>query len=187
MAFKNIQNNTELDFTNIALAQRFTLVPSTSQALGKPTAVSIGAYSGYSMPVYNSDNEELFFGIKAPRRWDGTTNPIVYIFCHLGNSEDVGDKFKYQLSYVGKEYGSGALTTATNDVEVETIVLTSRAAQYDSYVVAFTLDATKLCAGCLLDARLRRIAASGSEVSNEVIVTDAYINFKRDKIGVAWS
>jgi hypothetical protein len=185
MAFKNIQQN--VDFGNIALAQRFTLVPSTSQALGKPTAVSIGAYSGFSMPIYNSDNEELFFGITAPRRWDGTTNPIVYVLCHLGNTEDVGDKFKYQLSYVGKAYASGVISTATTDVTTETTVATGRAAQYDSYVVSFTLDATKLCAGCLLDARLRRIAASGSEVSNEVIVTDAYINFKRDKIGVAWS
>ena len=174
-------------FNNIALAQRFTLVPSTSQALGKPTAVAIGAYSGFSMPIYNSDDEELFFGIKAPRRWDGTTNPVVYILCHLGNSEDVGDKFKFQLSYAGKEYGAGVISTATNDVEVETTVLTSRAAQYDSYVVAFTLDATKLCAGCLLDARLRRIASASPAVSNEIIVTDAYINFKRDKVGVKYS
>ena len=185
MAFKNIQQN--VDFNNVALAQRFPLNNAQIIFQSKPTAINIGAYSGFSMPVYNSDNEELFFGIKVPRRWDGTTNPVVYVLCHLGNTEDVGDKFKFQLSYVGKEYGAGVISATTNDLTTETTVITGRAAQYDSYVVAFTLDATKLCTDCLLDARLRRIAASGSEVSNEIIVTDAYINFKRDKIGVAWS
>lgn len=184
MAFKNIQQN--VDFGNIALAQRVPITFSTAQALGKPTAVTIGANSGFSMPVYNNDNEEIFFTLKIPRRWDGTTNPIVTVLAHLGNTEDVGDKFQFQLSYVCNAT-TGVIAATTNDVPIETTVATSRAAQYDTYAVNFTLNAALLAAGCEFKARLRRIAASGSEVSNEVIVTSVYINFKRDKIGVAWS
>lgn len=172
---------------NIALAQRFPLTQSTSRAQGKPTPVAIGVFSGYSMPIYNSDDEEIFFGMKVPRRWDGTTNPVVYVFAHLGDTEDVGDKFNFQLSYQSRDYGAGVLVATTNDVPVETTVLTGRNAQYDSYIIEFPIDATKLCAGCLFEARLRRIAASGNEVSNEVIVTDCYVNMKRDKVGVKWS
>ena len=174
-------------FKNVALATRFPLQSSSVIAQGKPTAVVLGAFSGYSLPVYNNDNEELFFGLKMPRRWDGTTNPVVYVMCHLASAEDVGDKFKLQLSYASKEYGAGVISNTVNDVEVETTLLTGRAAQYDTYVVAFTIDATKLCAGCLLEARLRRIASAETAITGEVIVTDVYINMKRDKLGVKFS
>lgn len=184
MAFKNIQEN--VDFGNVALAQRLPMSFSVAQAAGKPSPVAIGASSGFSMPVYNNDNEEIFFTLKIPRRWDGTTNPNVYVYAHLGNSEDVGDKFKLQLSYVGNAT-TGVLSASTNDVPIETTVATGRAAQYDTYLVTFPLDATKVAAGAEFKGRLRRIAASGSEVSNEIIVTSAYINFKRDKIGVAYA
>lgn len=173
-------------FHNIAIAQRIPITFSTAQALGKPTAVTVGANSGFSMPIYNSDNEELFFTLKIPRRWDGTTDPVVTVLAHLGNTEDVGDKFQFQLSYVCNGT-TGVLSATTNDVPVETTVVTDRAAQYDTYAINFTLDDTKIATGCEFKARLRRIAASGSEVSNEIIVTSAYINFKRDKLGVSYS
>lgn len=184
MAFKNSQEN--VDFNNVSLAQRIPITFSTAQAQGKPTAVTVGCNSGFSMPVYNNDNEEIFFTLKIPRRWDGKTDPVVTVLAHLGNTEDVGDKFQLQLSYVCNGT-TGVISSTTNDIPIETTVVTSRAAQYDTYAVNFTLDDTKLSAGCEFKARLRRIAASGSEVSNEVIVTSVYINFKRDKIGVAWS
>ena len=174
-------------FNNVALATRFPLQSSSVIAQGKPTAVTLGAFSGYSLPVYNNDNEELFFGLKMPRRWDGTTNPVVYVMCHLASAEDVGDKFKLQLSYASKSYDSGVISNAVNDVEVETTLLTGRASQYDTYVVAFTIDATKICAGCLLEARLRRIASAATAITGEVIITDVYINMKRDKLGVKFS
>jgi hypothetical protein len=173
-------------FSNIAVAQRVPITFSTSTGLGKPSSVAIGANSGFSFPIYNSDNEELFFTLKIPRRWDGTTNPKLYILAHLVNTEDVGDKFQFQLSYVCNG-NTGVLVATTNDIPIETTVATGRAAQYDTYAVEFELDATKVGSGCEFKGRLRRIAASGSEVSNEIIVTSAYINFKRDKLGVNWS
>lgn len=173
-------------FNNISIAQRIPITFSSAQAQGKPTAVTVGCNSGFSMPIYNNDDEEIFFTLKIPRRWDGTTNPVVSVKAHLGNTEDVGDKFQLQLSYTCNSE-TGALSATTNDVPVETTVLTDKTAQYSTYPVSFTLDATKMIAGCEFKARLRRIAASGSEVSNEVIVTSVFINFKRDKLGVKYS
>lgn len=172
--------------SNIALAQRIPITFSTAQAQGKPTAVTVGANSGFSMPIYDSDDEEIFFTTKIPRRWDGTTNPTVTVLAHLGNAEDVGDKFNFQLSYVCNST-TGVLSATTNDVPIETTIVTDRNAQYDTYGVTFTLDATKLNNFCEFKARLRRIAASENEVSNEVIVTSAYINFKRDKLGASYN
>lgn len=173
-------------FSNIAIAQRIPITFSTAQALGKPTSVIVGANSGFSMPIYKNDDEEIFFTLKIPRRWDGTTDPVVTVLAHLGNTEDVGDKFNFQLSYVCNGT-TGVLLATTNDVPVETTVLTDKTAQYSTYPVSFTLDATKMIAGCEFKARLRRIAASSSEVSNEIIVTSVYINFKRDRLGVSYS
>lgn len=179
-------NMSHKSFSNIALGQRLPITFSDAFIVEKPTAVTIGANSGFSMPIYNSDNEELFFTTAIPRRWDGTTDPIITIYAHLGNTEDVGDKFKLQLSYTCNG-STGAISATTNDIPIETTVITDRAAQYDTYAISFTIDHTKLSALCEFKARLRRIAASVNEVSNEIIITSAYINFKRDKTGVVWS
>ena len=53
-----------------------------SRTLGtsKPTIVYKGQIRGFSLPIYNSDNEELFFDIPCvPARWDGASNPILYV------------------------------------------------------------------------------------------------------------
>ena len=50
------------------------------------------------MPIYNSDDEELYYTAKVEERWDGVTNPHMKIYCCLTGAEDVGDKFKIQLS-----------------------------------------------------------------------------------------
>lgn len=173
-------------FKNIALVQRFPLNYASIVAQGKPTGITLGAFQGFSFPVYNSDNEELFFGLKSPRRWDGATNPNVIILACLSNAEDVGDKFKFQLSWTYKSYGSGVISNAVTDVEVETVVATDRAAQYACYTVTFPIVVGSMTAGDLFEARLRRIASGSPAVSNEIIVLDAYINFKRTKLGVDW-
>jgi len=55
-------------YNNIALAQRPSLNYTSIVAQGKPTQVFCGAHSGFSLPIYNNDNEELFMSIKTPRR-----------------------------------------------------------------------------------------------------------------------
>jgi len=64
---------------------------ATVQAFGKPTQVYRGVHPGFSLPVYNNDNEELYVALDVPREWDGITNPIVHIHCYL----PVGDGFDW--------------------------------------------------------------------------------------------
>jgi hypothetical protein len=154
--------------------------------LAKPTAVALGAFSGYSMPVFASDDEELFWRMCVPGRWDGASDIEYGIQVALAGAEDVGDKFQFQLSWASKAPGSGVISTSTTDVPVEQTVLVSRSAQYSIYELTFTIDwdlpATDVAASDILVGRLRRIAASSLETAGEIIVLDHCIKFQVDKM-----
>lgn len=168
------------------LTMRPSLVAGKIGAVGKPTHVEIGAHAGYSMPVYSSDDEELFFREYVGGRWDGASNITVSAIVCLAGAEDVGDKFQLQLSWENKATSSGVISTSTTDVPVETTIATDRAAQYSIYKVDFTVDwdlnNPDIVASDHIAFRLRRIAASSLEVSNEIIVLDVIITYTVNKI-----
>jgi hypothetical protein len=67
---------------------KLQLRPNLVQAQPKistntPTEVYRGCNVGYSFPIWNSDNEELYFRSRIPSRWDGTTDPQFGIMCTL--------------------------------------------------------------------------------------------------------
>jgi len=157
---------------------RPNLIQSAAKVAGVPTEVYQGLNIGYSLPIWTTPagaNEQLGFRMRIPVRWDGVTDPQVGICVTLSAAEDVGDKFKFQLEWQTTDKGN-EMGTTTSSTTSEQTVLTGRAAAYDTYFVYFTLDANDvnnpLTAGIMLQARLRRIAASSSEVSNEIIVWD---------------
>jgi hypothetical protein len=119
------------------------------------------------MPVFASDDEELFFREYVAGRWDGASNITASVICCLAGAEDVGDKFQFQLSWENKSTSSGVISASTNDVPVETTVATGRAAQYSIYKVDFAIDwdlpNPDVAASDHVGFRLRRIAASGNE------------------------
>jgi hypothetical protein len=84
-----------------SLNLRPQLVQTTAKASGTPTQVTRGLNVGYSLPVWNSSDEELYFRMRMPARWDGTTDPQLGLCVTLMNGvgEDVGDKFKLQLEW----------------------------------------------------------------------------------------
>lgn len=142
-------------------------------AAAKPTQVIRGINRGFSMPIYAADNEELFATSIVPRRWDGVSDLNVCIAGMLSGLEDIGDKFKFQLSWACVNCEK-VMPDTTVDVETETIVLTGRAAAWNIYKINFTIDYDTaghiITPGCLLSWRLRRIAASASEVTNEIVI-----------------
>jgi hypothetical protein len=152
-----------------------------------PTPVSVGVFTGFSLPVYNSDNEELFFRMRAPYRWDGVSNPFFKMIVALSNAEDVGDKFKFQMSWNTTSV-TGAIETDTVDVPIETTIITAHSAQYSTYSVAFELDYDNaglqqtMVSRNSLTGRIRRIAASSLEVSNEIYVLDWITWWQVDKM-----
>jgi hypothetical protein len=81
--------------------------------------------------------------------------------------------------------------TTTSSAVSEQTVLTGRNEAYDTYFIFFTLDAddanNHIVNGHMLQARLRRIAASSSEVSNEIIAWDWATTWCVDKMFPVWS
>lgn len=141
----------------------------------KPTGVAVGIFNTFSMPIYNSDNEELFFRMRVPYRWDGVTNPCFKMIVALSDAEDVGDKFQFQFSWNHVSV-TGVIPVDTSDVPTEITIITDHAAQYSTYSVSFDMDLDvsdpHMASRDNLVGRLRRIAASGSEVTNEILVLD---------------
>ncbi len=160
---------------------------ATVQAQGKPTFVNRGVFGGYSLPIYNNDNEELYLGICVPGRYDEVSDIIAHADCWLAGAEDTKN-FKLQLSW--DHYTEGDVVPATsNDIAVETATGAS-AAQYKSFRVPFTIDydidtPDNIAAEDRLGLRLRRIAASENECVSEIVIAHVGVSFRRDKLGVA--
>ena len=72
----------------------------------------------------------------------------------------------------------------------EQTVISGGAATDTAYCIFFTLDASNatntIDAGCMLQGRIRRIAASGSEVDGEVAVWDWVTLWETDKVYGPW-
>lgn len=155
-------------------------------AQSKPTQVVIGVFKGFSFPIYNADNEELFFHETIPAQWDGVSDIVFHVKVALSNIEDVDDKFKFQLSWEHSP-GDTVIPATSNDVEVEQAVLTDRTHQYDEYDLYFIIDydidgaGSEIKAGELFGARLRRIDATDPDITNEIIVGDWHTHYIIDK------
>ena len=153
-----------------------------------PAQVQRGVFFGYTLPVYNSDYQELFVRERVPYRWDGTSDIRVKIRIALAGAEDVGDKFQFRFAWE-HEPCSVELPDTSNDVDVETIILVDRNAIYDEYCVTFVIDhdidgvGNEVKAGELMAGRLRRIAASSLEATGDIILLDFAFEYQIDKFG----
>lgn len=161
----------------------FNFNQTTITAQGKPTQVTLGTYKGYSLPVYNSDNEELFSCKCVSPSWDGITNPVMYVGGWL-DTANTDKNFKLQVSWSHTTMnGTNAVDQTTHDVEVETA--TGTAAQYTAFKIAFTLDLVgqSVSSGDAIGVRLRRIAASSNEISGEFVAEGEVLTIAINKIG----
>jgi len=172
--------------TEAKLTLRPDLDYTTITALGKPSSVILGAFPGFSLPVYAAD-EELFMSMKVPERWNGTTDLRFKVCVYLAGAEDIGDVFKLQTSYASTPCGAGIVPSAVTDVEVQQAVLTDRAAQYDTYELEFAIPAAGLSVKDKLGIRIRNIVATGTPITGEIVVFDTILELKRDKLGGVWS
>jgi hypothetical protein len=158
----------------------------------KPTEVQRGCNIGHSFPIYNDDDEELFFRMRIPLRWDGTTDPQVGVMVTITGAEDVGDKFKFQLEWQTTVCGGDTVMgTTTSNVTSEQTIVTGGGTAHTAYCIFFNLDASDatnpIVAGEMLQGRLRRIAATANEVSNEIAVWDWATSWAVDKAFGDWS
>lgn len=156
----------------------------------KPTEVYRGCNVGYSFPIFAGDDEELYCKLRVPARWDGVTNPEFFVVCTLTGNEDVGDKFKFQFEWQVSHKGN-VMGTTTSAAYSEQTILTGRTAAHNIYTIVFTLDAddvnNTIVGGYMMQGRLRRVASSGTEVSNEIAVWDWAAKWPLDKAYGIWS
>lgn len=172
------------------LTLRPNLVQKASKQLGVPTEVYRGCNVGYSFPIWNGTtnvNEELYFRMRVPKRWDGITNPQFGIMVTITGAEDVGDKFKFQLEWQTTVCGGQTVMgTTTSACVSEQTIITGGGTAYTAYCIFFTLDradaTNPIAVGEMLQGRIRRIAASANEVTNEIAVWDWAVMWKVDKV-----
>ena len=152
-----------------------------------PTQVQVGVFFGFSMPVYDTDYEELYFRENVPGRWDGASDITFHVTVALALAEDIGDKFQFQLSW--NQVGApDIIPVTTHDIPVEITVVDNT--QYATYDLEFTIDynvdvGDPIVAHDDLSARLRRIAASSLECTGEIIVIDWHTHYTVDKMFTA--
>ena len=151
----------------------------------KPTIVARGISKGYSLPVFNSDDEELFMCICTPRTWDGTTDPYIVVTGYI-DTANTDKKFKLQVSWTYYNPNTDVAPDTSTDVEIE--VDTGTAVQYQAFVLKFTVNYDVNGAGNemlfhnRMAIRVRRIAASVDEIAGEFVVAPPFVRFLTDKI-----
>lgn len=153
---------------------------NSANVSNKPTLVTRGVFSGYSLPEY-ATGEELSFRMRVPFRWDGSTNPWFVAITSISTAEDIGDKYRFQFEWNSRDIENVIPDNIQETLTYE-VTVTSGIAYY-AEIIAFELDSTTIVSGQNLQSRLRRIAATSSSVSNEVIVWHWCTRWRMNKLG----
>ena len=152
---------------------------------GVPTQITRGLFRGYSFPIWSDPanvNEELSFRLRVPHRWDGTTNPWFVAISAIVAAEDIEDKYKFQLEWQSADVG-GIIPATIQETLTSEITLTDGTAWQSEAILSFELTATTLDPGQNIQLRLRRIAASSSEITNEAAIFHWDTRWKMNRIG----
>lgn len=156
-------------------------------AQNKPTQAQVGAWNIFTMPVYSSDDEELFWHIHIPGRWDGVSDIQYSLWIGLGaaGGEDVGDKFKFQVQWDWAGPTRAFSATPAETLPVEELVATGRTARYSVYKLDYTFNydvTTPACTqGAILAGRVIRIASASPAVASSPYILDHVVNFQIDR------
>ena len=180
-----------MDFINDSIFYNKRIVPRpefdqavvTASGVIIPTQVSRGLLNGFSLPIWNSDTEELKYASKIIKRWDQVTDPIVNVYGWLSAPEDVGDSFKLQYEYECFDFCDSTIIVpeTINTVSVDTEIIAAENFQYAPYCIQFSIDDTALENDCIIGARIRRVASAGTEIAGEFVVSYSDITFKTNK------
>lgn len=109
----------------------------------------------------------------------------------LADVEDVGDTFKFRCSWEHIT-PDGTIKSTSNDVDVQQTIITGHTAQYSVYHLHFVIDYDIDGVDCeiehedVIGFRIRRIASTGTEIDNEIIVFNAIVDFEIDKLYNSW-
>ena len=85
----------------------------------KPTKVTRGVVVGFSMPIYSSDNEELYLASDIPDTYCENKDLTFHIHCYI-DTANTDKKFKLQLEWEHYTVGDDLVPDKVNTVTVET-------------------------------------------------------------------
>jgi len=150
----------------------------------KPTTVERGVAYGYSLPVGGVD-EELFYNICVPSRWDGESDIHVHVHAWLDTAQDESnDAVKLQLEWkhVGiDDFVSDTYNTVT-DEEVVGIVGQYKVIEFD-FDIDYDIDVGDPIEGDdTIFLHLTRVASS-HEIAGEPVIFHYGVIFQCDKYG----
>lgn len=154
--------------------------------LGVPAMVRRGIIGGFTLPVYAANNQELFFTIHIPRRWDSKSDITVHAEGYLDTANNA-KKFRFQLEWENLTTGTDVVPDTNNPVIVETT--TGNWAQYQSFHFDFTIDydidgaGAEIATEDSLYLRLYRLAATMDEIAGNPVVTHVGVRFNREILG----
>jgi len=150
---------------------------------GIPTDALVGVFHGYSMALWNENDEELFFLICVPDRWDEESQIIVHVkWCTSDNETN-----NIVCWEMGWDYSTPNIVEAIPTDDPPYMIQVDRAvgseltyAHYQEYfIIDYDIDASDpIIKDDLLALRLRRISVNDS-LTGEPIVLELAVLFAR--------
>lgn len=171
--------------TEIELRAHLLACPAI--AFEKPTFVTYGGVvTGYSLPVYDSDNEELFFMECVPNRWNRASNPRIHVHCYLPSANS-GKNFNLSIDWSHFDPDSNDIIPSTTHT-IYNQTATTGSDTYTSYEMEFAIDydidtPNLITADDDIHFRIYRTDATENEISGEVVITHVGIIWQRDRLG----
>lgn len=142
---------------------------------GIPTDATVGIHTGYSLPIWAANNEELYFVHCVPDRWDNESDILIHIDSALANANESGNSYKLQVEWIQATPNEDEVPIAGWTTLTITRAIYSND-QYDLCQDWFVLDydiapADIVEADDLIALRVRRISATpADELDGELII-----------------
>lgn len=149
-----------------------------------PLSHTRGIFTGFELPIYNNDDQELFFDICVPDRWDGTSMSHIHMDIFLIDAQSDGEAFKLQVFWEHYTPGVDVVPDISAPEEIETA--TGDSAAFQSFQIHFDIPAGDMLGDDILAFRLRRVVATvDDDIGAEelVIIQHVGVIFLCDKLG----
>lgn len=175
--------NIYVNESNNLLTMRPQLYAGRIGGTSTPTFVEYGAFAGYSLPESTpADNEDLYFREHIPGRRAEGSNFSLYMDFAVINAQVIGSNFSINFTYSNTNMTSGVLPSSFNTVYVTQPILTGRNASYSVYRLEFPVNGSTIKDGDLFGGHIWRTEGAGTDITGEIILLDAYITYRVDKV-----
>jgi len=149
---------------------------------GVPTDAAVGKFNGYSLPIWDSDFEELHYIMCVPDRWNGTSDILIHIDSALAAANQSGLAYNWELLWEHFSPNEDVVPATENTVTKERTIYSD--IQYESYqdwlIIDYDIDiGDPIVKDDLIAVTIRRTGAKAQNDSDEIIVFAVDILFAR--------